>query len=655
MHKMTINSTAISFPFKPYPAQILTCSKIIDCLTNKKTGIIESPTGTGKSIAILCSVLAWHASNSSSRIIICSRTHKQLGQLIDQLRKTVYTPRVCVLASRKVMCLNRRALRGDVNVECKDMVKRGECRYFIGRERLVKRMGNVHDIEDLRKNGEECTGCPYYASRILGDNADVIFMPYNYLIDPVIRESTGISLANAHVVIDEAHNIDDVCRSAGSIDLSTETLEIMLKELVLAYRKVGELQTEDVNYRDDLVVINYFLKKLTSLSDIKMTKSTFEQESTHFKGSEIVDVLNRHNIVPDLMGKLRANAVFKRNGELREVFSLMFLHTLETLVSIIFIIFSNKAQSYALILKRSKRRNQFFINFLLLDADVIFHTVLKKIDSLVLLSGTLAPFSAIENELNHKFAYSLIAPPVAEHTFCATVLRNARTKAELLGTYAHIETHQYMDEVISIILRIAGIVKDGGTVVFLPSYNAVNNILQRMKSRNSTLSNIFVETSDSTFDKVLASYRKHRNPVLLAVYRGKASEGTDFKDRLARAVVLVGLPCPNIRDINVELMRNHRPGWYDSQTFKAVNQAIGRCIRHKEDWGGIFLLDVRYRRDKGKICGWCRDRMVTGEYFEDIEKEFVSFVGRMRSTAVNGCVVKRGCADIGMVKKKRCD
>jgi Fanconi anemia group J protein len=29
--------------------------------------------------------------------------------------------------------------------------------------------------------------------------------------------------------------------------------------------------------------------------------------------------------------------------------------------------------------------------------------------------------------------------------------------------------------------------------------------------------------------------------------------------------------------------------WYDSQAYRALNQALGRCIRHKNDWGALFV------------------------------------------------------------------
>lgn len=43
--------------------------------------------------------------------------------------------------------------------------------------------------------------------------------------------------------------------------------------------------------------------------------------------------------------------------------------------------------------------------------------------------------------------------------------------------------------------------------------------------------------------------------------------------------------------------------WYKTQAFRALNQALGRCIRHSNDWGAIILLESRvatYRGYKGK-------------------------------------------------------
>jgi Rad3-related DNA helicase len=44
-------------------------------------------------------------------------------------------------------------------------------------------------------------------------------MPYNYLIDSHIRESLGIEIKGAIIVIDEGHNIDSVAEDASSYEI----------------------------------------------------------------------------------------------------------------------------------------------------------------------------------------------------------------------------------------------------------------------------------------------------------------------------------------------------------------------------------------------------------------------------------------------------
>ena len=41
--------------------------------------------------------------------------------------------------------------------------------------------------------------------------------------------------------------------------------------------------------------------------------------------------------------------------------------------------------------------------------------------------------------------------------------------------------------------------------------------------------------------------------LMLAVYRGRASEGLDFSDNYARAVIAVGIPYPSIK-VNFQLI-----------------------------------------------------------------------------------------------------
>lgn len=54
-----INGIPVDFPFKPYDIQKDYMSKVIECIQNETTAVLESPTGTGKTLSLLCSSLAW--------------------------------------------------------------------------------------------------------------------------------------------------------------------------------------------------------------------------------------------------------------------------------------------------------------------------------------------------------------------------------------------------------------------------------------------------------------------------------------------------------------------------------------------------------------------------------------------------------------------
>lgn len=49
----------------------------------------------------------------------------------------------------------------------------------------------IWDLEDLIKFGNKKTVCPYFLARELMPSSNVIFCPYNYIIDPLIRKSVS--------------------------------------------------------------------------------------------------------------------------------------------------------------------------------------------------------------------------------------------------------------------------------------------------------------------------------------------------------------------------------------------------------------------------------------------------------------------------------
>jgi chromosome transmission fidelity protein 1 len=67
--------------------------------------------------------------------------------------------------------------------------------------------------------------------------------------------------------------------------------------------------------------------------------------------------------------------------------------------------------------------------------------------------------------------------------------------------------------------------------------------------------------------------------------------------------------------------------YYETLCMQSVNQAIGRVIRHREDYAAIVLLDARYGRPAvvEALPGWIRDRLAHCPHFPDALSRIVQF------------------------------
>ena len=61
-HKEVMDGLHVYFPFKPYDCQKDYMSRVMEALQQKENALLESPTGTGKTLCLLCACLTWLAS-----------------------------------------------------------------------------------------------------------------------------------------------------------------------------------------------------------------------------------------------------------------------------------------------------------------------------------------------------------------------------------------------------------------------------------------------------------------------------------------------------------------------------------------------------------------------------------------------------------------
>lgn len=170
-----------------------------------------------------------------------------------ELKNTAFNPRTVLLASRDHLCVNASINMNKgfaLNAACRNSQKGiNPCVYYKNKDKGQMQMPWAPlDIEELHKVAERHQFCPYYANNGRAAAADLIFMPYNYLLEEKIRENFtfyGLNFRNAIIIFDEAHNIATCAEEVASFELKAKHLDQCITELhSLAEHKAQSDQKE---------------------------------------------------------------------------------------------------------------------------------------------------------------------------------------------------------------------------------------------------------------------------------------------------------------------------------------------------------------------------------------------------------------------------
>ncbi|CAJ1056797.1 ATP-dependent DNA helicase DDX11 [Xyrichtys novacula] len=293
------------------------------------------------------------------------------------------------------------------------------------------------------------------------------------------------------------------------------------------------------------------------------------------------------------------------------------------------------------------------VRFLLLNPAVHFAQVLKECRAVIIAGGTMQPVSDFKQELLFsagvgeeritEFSCGHVIPP---ENILPLVLCSGPSGQELDFTFQKRDSPHMMDETGRILSNICNVVP-GGVVCFFPSYEYSRRIVSHWEAsgalaRLANKKKIFQEPKKANqVEQVLNEFSRCiqrcavdssglTGALLFSVVGGKMSEGINFSDDLGRCVVMVGMPYPNIKspelqekmsylDKHMSHSGGRSPGQalIENLCMKAVNQSIGRAIRHRGDYSSMVLCDRRYSRPAtlAKLPTWIKDRTSTHATF----------------------------------------
>ncbi|XP_078369659.1 ATP-dependent DNA helicase DDX11-like isoform X2 [Oculina patagonica] len=549
---------------------------------------------------------------------------------------------------------------------------------------------DIKDIEQLVSVGEELHACPYYGTRLAIPPAQLVVLPYNILLHKSTREACGIKLDGNVVIIDEAHNLIDTISSVYSVEITGSQILCAHSQLTQYQdRYRTRLKAKNLLYIQQLLyVLTCFLNCLGGKDQIlsKMISTTTADEGGP-KEAKMQDV--KLKTINDFLFSAQMDNVNlfkikkyceksiiskKLNGFIDRYQSVQVgtateedtlyqsssspLQIIESFLEAL----TNADKDGRVVVNKQDRLSSSSLKFLLLNPAVHFTNIVREARAVIVAGGTMQPMSDFKDQLFTcaglpsanivEFSCGHVIP--AEHLL-AVALDRGPSGRELDFTYQSRDSAQLKEELGRLLINIFAVVP-GGVVCFFSSYDyeqqvykhwQTTGILDKMNARKK----VFREPRKANqLDQVLSSYASCIKPavtanttspngaVLFCVVGGKMSEGINFSDDLGRCVVMVGLPYPNIYSpelkekmayLDATLGPKAGQTHYENLCMKAVNQSIGRAIRHRGDYATILLLDQRYgsARIQKSLPGWISNRLQHqarfGSAFAAIRKFFV--------------------------------
>jgi DNA excision repair protein ERCC-2 len=204
------------------------------CLDARGHGLLEMPSGTGKTISLLALIVAYQRErpNAINKLIYCSRTVPEIEKVIQELKKlNDFYENISKESGDKNNFVGSCSLTASHKraIAKTEQNPSNQCSFFEdfdskGREFPLP--NGIYSIDDLKVYGRSKGWCPYFLARYAITQANVIVYSYYYLLDPKIAELVSKQLSKSSVVVfDEAHNIDNVCIESMSVNINKRLID----------------------------------------------------------------------------------------------------------------------------------------------------------------------------------------------------------------------------------------------------------------------------------------------------------------------------------------------------------------------------------------------------------------------------------------------
>jgi len=311
------------------------------------------------------------------------------------------------------------------------------------------------------------------------------------------------------------------------------------------------------------------------------------------------------------------------------------------------------------------------MKYVMINASREFDNLLKLSRCVIFAGGTMRPIDEFEfllrilkkeNITYFEGKHVVDKGNIFIGNFLQDVITNKLGKIVLNYDQINRRTDDYIYFILATVREhfevISKIKESRGMVVFISNYDLVEKIkkfnekfqiLVNFYKTNKDISEEFLFFEEKNILNTFSNYHnnilnKKISSILFAVVGGRLSEGINFSDNLARIVLIFGLPFPNVTSTDLKLKMAYYDAlrekcecsisgaeYYSNICMKAVNQSVGRSIRHIGDYAAIIFVDSRYCNDNisRKLPKWIKESQITNVQsnhdYEEYKKKLKSF------------------------------
>ena len=664
--------------YEDRPEQIEMIKHVAESFNDKKIAVIEAGTGVGKSLAYLIPAIIWSTKNNE-RCVVSTRTINLQEQLIHKdipfLKKILGIDFEAILVKGRgnYVCLRKvDSLKQDQELLIQDADKQ-EINTILEWIKSSKD-GSKSDLsflpqssvwEQVGSESDNCLrfSCPFYKScfvykaRREANQANILVANHHLLFSDLAVRATGADMAVLpkyhHIILDEAHNIEDIATDYFGIGLTryginrilgrlhftkknkaTGFLDILLKKLTFAFHKnqinelqdiIGKIQIEFIPQIESAIALNNDL--MDEISDfVSSFENNYKREikiriNSRFRGypgwsSKLIpQIKNFIQLLKRLISGLNSalNKLEDINLKLsKDIFSIKIdvdaqRRRIQSIVEALTTIALNDDDEnvrWIEVTKRSSGKDLVRLKLAPLDiSDSMNKMVYNNYNTIVMTSATLTISGFNNKDVFFYFFKQIGLDQVEADKITKTIIPAPFNykKQSITAIPTDIpapDSKDFMGAISEIIFKALEISK-GRAFILFTSYGLLNLTFNALESRLAQIGITSFKQGQMNRFQLLKKFKDDKNSVLFGT--DSFWQGVDVEGEALESVIITKLPfkVPSEPIIEARVEAIEKRGGNAFMEYSVpiavlkLKQGFGRLIRKKTDIGSVYILDKR--------------------------------------------------------------